>query len=409
MRQTNPKTAAFIGTCLEYYDMSLYGMLLPVLVGIFLPHMEKTQALLLSSLMLPLSLFARPFGALFIGKVGDKYGRKNALIIGIVGMAVVTGLTGLLPSYNQIGILAPILFIVLRTLQSFFVAGEYNGGAIFILEHSDKSRKGYISGLYCFFTVIGISFAAIISSIISPYPKYWRVAYLIGATIGFFGIYIRKYVAETPEFISARRVPPATLTEISKKWRSVGIAIGVASFFSSLYSISTLFMNAFIPLATDISVPTILRVNSVTTLIYMVSLPIMGFIADKITIARSMSIAAFVVAILAYPLLQLIQYNNLNYIILMKAIFAFLAGWYVGPFHAWIQDVFTTKERYRAISFCYSIGSQLGNLMMPLGLWIWKETGSYFYLSLPLGVFAILAIISLEVNRRRAGIWSQSL
>ncbi len=402
MKKTNPKIAAMVGTALEYYDMSLYGMMLPILINIFLPNLEKIQALMLSSVLLPLSMLSRPLGAIILGRIGDQMGRKNALIISITGMAIVTGLTALIPSYESIGVFAPIIFIIFRVFQSFFVAGEYNGGAIFVLEHSRREQRGYISGLYCFYTVIGISSAALVTSIISYFPdEYWRVPYLLGSLIGFFGIYLRKNIEETPEFIAAKKVHAVPLMEIAKKWKIIFLSIFVASFFSMLYVLPTIFMNSFIPLVTQYKTSTILTVNSFTTFIYMISLPIMGKFADKLTISRSMKFAAISVILLCYPLLSLIKFNDLKYIILMKTCFALLTAWYVGPFHAWIQDSYTTKERYTAISFCYSIGSQLGNLIMPLGLFLWQSTESYLALSTPIIFFAVAALFALQIVSKR--------
>src|SRR5690606_12627572 len=122
---------------LEYYDMSLYGLMAPLLISIFLPGVDKLDALILTFVMTPISIIVRPIGAVVIGRIGDIYGRKRALLISIGGMAAVTGMIGALPDYQSIGYLAPISFVIFRSLQGFFLAGEYNGAAIFSLEHSD--------------------------------------------------------------------------------------------------------------------------------------------------------------------------------------------------------------------------------------------------------------------------------
>lgn len=376
-KKNNATIAAMIGNALEHYDMSLYGFMVPVLISIFLPSFDKINALILTFVFSPISIIVRPLGAITIGRIGDKYGRKAALITSIGGMALATGAIGLLPTYYNIGIWAPVLFLFLRSMQGFFVAGESCGGAVFVLEHTE-SKKGYLSGLYGSYAVVGMLAAALMATLVTYLPKeFWRVPYIIGSITGIIGFYIRSNVAETPSFLKYQDVKPIKTIELIKKYKSILVAVGVSGLFSALYLLPSYLMISLLPLITSFKLPTIMTINMATTILYMVTLPLFGKLADKIGITRSMLFASITVMILAYPLISLISYDNLYCIIMMKSCFALLTAWLCSPFYAWMHNLFHTKERYTAISLSFSIGGQLGGFMVPLTLWLWKNTESF--------------------------------
>jgi len=387
--------AAMIGNALEHYDMSLYGFMVPILISIFLPEVEPLNALILTFVFSPISIIVRPIGALTIGRIGDKYGRKKALIISIAGMAITTGAIGLLPGYYSIGLWAPILFLFFRSMQGFFIAGESCGGAVFVLEHTEEN-KGYLSGLYGSYAVIGMVIAAVVVTLTTYLPKeYWRLPYLIGSVTGLLGFYIRTHVKETPKFLEYQHSESAGLKQILGLYKSLLSGIGVSGLFSALYLLPVYLMNSLLPLITSYKLSVIMSINSATTILYMVLLPFFGKLADKISLTKSMLLAVLAVIIFSYPLISLIKYDNLFYIILMKSCFALLAAWFCAPFYAWMHGLFHTKKRYTAISLSYSIGGQLGGSMVPLSLWLWKNTHTLASIYVPLIVWALIAMMGL--------------
>jgi MFS family permease len=140
-------------------------------------------------------------------------------------------------------------------------------------------------------------------------------------------------------------------------------------------------------------------VNSSTTILYMITLPFFGKLADKISITKSMMIASILVALLSYPLISLISYDNIFCIVAMKASFALLAAWFCAPFYAWMHSLFHTKDRYTSISLSYSLGGQLGGSMVPLTLWLWKYTESLASIYGILIAWASIATISLYYSK----------
>lgn len=395
-KSRNRSIAAMIGNALEHYDMSLYGFMVPILVSVFLPEIDKLNALILTFIFTPISIIVRPLGAILIGRIGDKYGRKYALIISIGGMAIATGVIGLLPSYYIIGIWAPILFLFLRSLQGFFIAGESCGGAVFVLESNDKA-KGYLSGLYGSYAVVGMLMAALVTNITTYLPQeFWRIPYLLGSVTGIIGFYMRRHVEETPKFLKNKNIESVSLKTILSKYKLLLIAVAISGLHSALYLLPVYLMNSLLPLITPFGLSTIMSINTATTILYMITLPIFGKLADKISITKSMFYAAMSLIILAYPLILLISYNSLPAIIIMKVIFSLLTSWFCAPFYAYMHSLFHTKIRYTSISLSYSIGGQLGGSMVPLTLWLWKQTQSLaaiYWILIFWGIVASIALI----------------
>ncbi|MFV9876221.1 MAG: MFS transporter [Rickettsiales endosymbiont of Dermacentor nuttalli] len=397
IRQNRPYIVAMFGTALEHYDTSLYGFMAPILIAIFLPDVNILNALIISYTFYPINIISRPIGALVLGYYGDKYGRKKALIFSLLGTTTVTGFIGLLPTYKDIGIIAPILFTLCRFIQGFFAGGEYNGGAIFVLEHSDSTKHGWVSGVYCAYTVLGILIAAIASAIVSYFPEYWRWPYIAAWLAGLIGVYIRLFAHETPEFIKSKQRQFKSISVrkvIAMHYPTLLSMIIVSGFFGTLYTLPSILMNAFVPLITSINTSTIMNINVGTTFLYMMLLPISGFISDKISLKKSMSLAAIATAILAYPLLLLLTYNKLYYVIIMKIAFAILSAWFIGPFHAWAQNLCDTKNRYLIISLTYAIGGQIGGITPAISLMAWKYSHNLLYVALILIIWAVIASIA---------------
>jgi len=398
-KRINATIAGMIGNALEHYDMSLYGFMVPLLISVFLPTVEPINALILTFVFSPISIIIRPLGAITIGRIGDKYGRKQALTVSIAGMALATGAIGLLPGYDSIGLWAPITFLLLRSLQGFFIAGESCGGAVFVLEHTEKN-KGYLSGLYCSYAVVGMLGAALMATITTYLPQnFWRVPYIIGSLTGILGFYVRTHIKETPKFLQYESVKPLDFKRCLAEYKPLLVGIGASGLFSALYLLPVYLMNSLLPLITSYKLPTIMMVNTSTTILYMITLPLFGKLADRISITKSMLLASISVILFSYPLISLISYDNLFYIIAMKASFALLTAWFCAPFYAWMHSLFHTKERYTSISLSYSIGGQLGGSMIPLTLWLWKYTENLASIYCVLIAWAVIATTSLYYSK----------
>lgn len=205
MKKKRVILAGILGNILEFYDFTLYGVFIPILAHLFFPKNNSYLALLASFGIFATGFFSRPLGGIFFGHLGDKWGRKNALITSILCMTCATSMIGMLPSYEQIGFYAPLLLVICRLLQGFSAGGEYNGSAIFIIEHLNDKNTGFIGSLLTVSCWGGVLFATIMGILALKIPSVewgWRVAFLLGGPLGAIAFYIRKKIEETPEFIN---------------------------------------------------------------------------------------------------------------------------------------------------------------------------------------------------------------
>src|SRR5215212_5704186 len=200
-------TASAAGTIIEWYDFYLYGVLAAFFSTQFFPKGNDTAALLASLATFGAGFAVRPFGAAVFGRIGDIVGRKFTFLVTITVMGISTALVGLLPTYAQIGILAPIILVVLRLAQGLALGGEYGGAAIYVAEHSPDEHRGRNTswiqttatiGLLLALVVIFITRTAMSADDFNAYG--WRIPFLLSAVLVVFALYIRLRLQETPLF-----------------------------------------------------------------------------------------------------------------------------------------------------------------------------------------------------------------
>ena len=197
---------AAIGTMVEYYDYVLFTIFLPILAPLFFTATNAYQALIKGYYVLLIAMIARPLGGLLFGYVGDIIGRRRALLGSMYGIALATFVIGITPTYAHIGIWAIVIITAAKSLQLFCFGGEYNGAGIYVVEHARNKDEAFIGSVLTALTLVGALLASI-TGIVLTYewmPSWsWRLAFILGAGIGIFGIIYRKNLLESPHFIHA--------------------------------------------------------------------------------------------------------------------------------------------------------------------------------------------------------------
>jgi MHS family proline/betaine transporter-like MFS transporter len=373
--------SAWLGNFFEHYDTALFGFLSPFLAPLIFPKQEPITALILTYAMIPLGMLARPLGAIFFGYIGDAYGRMQALFLTLAGMSIVSGCIAISPTFEQAGILSPIIFCLGRILQNFLAAGETMGGAIFLLENAPEKRHDVFSSLYNASTIGGFLLASIGVSLLTYFEAIewgWRLLYALGCLTGLFGCLIRSHISEssTSSALSFSH-SFSQLIQIFWDCRKLLLVIAISSGFAyANYSIALVLMNGILPLATSLNKEQMINLNTFLLVLDFSALPLFGWLASKITREKMMLYASLSVALSAIPVFFLLESASFLSVIVIRIWLVIVGVAYFAPFHAWAQQIVPASYRYLIISFGYALGSQLfGGPTAMISMWLYKETG----------------------------------
>lgn len=258
--RVSPRKVAFasaIGTTIEWYDFILYGTAAGLVFNqLFFPNLDSVTGTLVAYMTFAAAFIARPIGAFIFGHFGDRIGRKTMLILTLFIMGIATFLIGLLPTYNQIGIWAPILLLVLRLLQGIGAGGEYGGAVLMAVEYAPEGRRGF----YGSWPQVGVPAATALGSgafllaSLLPDPAFfawgWRVTFLVSILLVFVGLYVRLTIMETPAFTRVResqeqaRVPFFEMLRIQPK--ELILAMGTRWVEGVAYNVFAVFLISYV-------------------------------------------------------------------------------------------------------------------------------------------------------------------
>ncbi|MGX6960217.1 MAG: MFS transporter [Rickettsia endosymbiont of Pentastiridius leporinus] len=421
-----------IGNAMDHFDTALYGFLAPLLSVIFFPNHDKIVALILTYSVLATSLFTRPIGSYLFGVIAKRYGGVFALSHSLIGVALTTALIGLIPSHTQIGWLAPLLLIVIRTLQGIYSEGECAIAKLFILENKNEKKAFKASYLYQVSTMVGIILASFVSTIVLNvnYNGYWRLCFIFGgltALIGYFlrkdypslratvgSVAIQKNNKNAKHFTGLLRqllrnfprndvVSSALLRNLTTIWHNklnIVLVSFVVGFSYMTYIVPFVFMNSFIPLITDISLETMMKFNTEFLIFDMVMIPIIGHLTKKFHYIKILSGTLIIMSLSIIPLWLFLNNSSIWYINFVRVWIIVLGVSFLAPLNCWLNDLFKTADRYMLVGIGSSIGSSLiGRLTPSICLMLWHVTGN----SLSIAVYiAAIAMITLWAVRKRS-------
>ncbi|MCE5294186.1 MAG: MFS transporter [Chlamydiales bacterium] len=389
------RVASVIGNILEHYDSALFGLLAPFLAPLFFAGYDPITALIMTYGMMPLGILTKPLGAVFFGWIGDTFGRKQALTLSLLGMAFTTFSMGFLPVYAEVGVLAPMLLATLRMLQSFFMAGESVGGAIYVLEHTPSAKHSFMSSLYDASTLVGILVASSLVGLISAHEVVetaWRYLFWGGGITAFFGLWLRRIDHDAP----IPTTKPPVLAIIRAHLRPL-IGLILASGFTYItYIFSFDFMNGYIPLITTLTKAEVMKLNSWLLVLDMLLLPCFGYLAYKIGKEKVMITAALVLGLGAMPLFWCLESASLTTILIVRCIILTAGVAFAAPYHAWALSRVPKQARYTILSLGYTLGSQaIGMPAASVSLYLYKVTHQPVLVGLYLAVFGLLAALTV--------------
>lgn len=369
--------SSYLGSTVEYYDFLLYGSAASlVFPALFFSDLDPSMGIILSFLTLATGYIARPIGGLLFGHFGDKYGRKQILFITLMVMGIVSILIGLLPTYQTIGIAAPIALLALRILQGLAVGGEWAGATLMAMEHSGRKSKGLGASI----AVSGAVLATLVLGGFSLMPEEqfmswgWRIPFLLSALLVVIGLYMRHRVTESPDFEQAKAkeaqksesasVPIVELFRSSSKEIGLGTLSGIAPLF-----IQSLLATFVLTYAVSIghSRSDALLMLTIANTLHIFTIPLMAAVSDRYGRRPVMLTGVVLGMILIWPMFELISHENpwmmlLGFIIGNPIIQAVMYG----PMGAFISEKFTTRTRYTGLSLTYQLTSLIGAGFTPI-------------------------------------------
>ena len=388
-----------VGQALEFYDFTLCGVFMLILGKNFFPAGNDFAALLGGIFAFSAAFWTRPLGALLFGHIGDKYGRKKALTWSILLMGVPTLVIGILPSYASIGLAAPCILLGCRLIQGLCDGGEYNGAAVFALEHM-KTKPGMISGLISASCVMGAVSATISAYLVTNFLNFeqaWRIPFYLGACVAVVGFILRKKAMETMEFIKRNPIKGLPIVEIIKKYpKQYMLAIAAGAFNGVLSYTLFGFLNLYITQYIGVKFATSLFFNIFGMLAFMICCPIFGRISDKITPYRSMLLAAVIAIFSSWIGFVLLQRGTFEEIIIGQIFIGIGVGSFVGPSHIFLQQQFLPEVRYTGVASGFSIGMAItGGTTALIMTYVIKETQLLLAPAMYISGAAVLWILAL--------------
>jgi len=373
--------ASMIGATIEWYDFFLYGVVAGIVFNkLFFPAADPLVSTLLAYATFAVGFVARPLGGVIFGHFGDRLGRKNMLVITLLIMGVATFLIGLLPSYQEIGVAAPILMLVLRVLQGLGLGGEWGGAVLMTYEYAEPERRGLFASLPQIGLSIGLCLASGVVALFSYFLSDaqflawgWRVAFLLSVILVGIGIYIRLRIFETPEFAALKaRQGEAQMPfiEMIKEYPGNIVAgMGARYIDGVFFNIFAVFMIGYLVNTLHIARTDALLGVMLAALVMCVFIPIFGHWSDRYGRGRVYAWGALITGISAFPAFWLILESAGSAPLIWLAIIVpfgiFYAACY-GPEAALFSDLFDTRVRYTGVSFVYQFSGIFASGLTPI-------------------------------------------
>lgn len=390
---------AFLTIIVRYYDYALFGLGAANLAETFMPSSRSDQQILSFFAIFSVVVIVRPLGSVIFGVIGDNYGRAISVKVGALVAAVSTGLIGLIPSFKEIGIWAPIMLIFCRLLFLVSLAGDSDAVKIYITEKIGPANRNFGSGIASFCSQTGALIAAIsyhYTVDIDDFPGFWRINFIIGGMAGLLVMLMRHYFQESQEFLlcraakkSSASVPLKFFQIISQHQRQFLAALLINGCIGGVYHFLVIFLSIFASKILGIITINQAHTSNIKLIaIYSVTSILSGFVADRVSPARQ-SIAALILSISCLSIVTLLSPPQIL-ITHLPMILMILAPFYIVPCQIMTQILFAVDIRTRMYSLAHSVGSIIFSGTTPfLCMLLWKYSGSI------IAVFGLLAALLL--------------
>src|SRR5437660_1326426 len=401
--------ASWIGTSIEWCDFILYGTAAALVLGplFFSPKLSPLAAQLSAFATFWVGFAARPVGGIVFGHFGDRLGRKNMLILTLLIMGIGTFLVGCLPTYKDIGIIAPVLLVILRFAQGFAVGGEWGGAVLMATEHSPTARRGFFGSWPQMGVPVGLLLSSLLFSLTATTFSSaqflaigWRIPFLVSIIMVVIGLFIRLRITETPHFEEVKerkaivRVP--LLQVLRKDFKNVLLAAGIFFVANGGFYVFITFVVTYG--TTILKMPSTVFLNGtlVSAVVLFFTLPIAGILSDRFGRRTLCLIGSHFTALMAFPMFMLIDTKSAALITLALCLAQFGTGLVYGPLAAFFTELFGTNVRYSGASLGYQAASVLAGGPAPFvaALLLGVSHDGSWIIALYVAAMALITVVS---------------
>ena len=404
-------TASFIGTAVEFYDFFLYGTAAALVFNrLFFPSYDPMVGTLLAFATFAVGFVARPLGGMVFGHFGDKLGRKSMLSATLMIMGVATFAIGLLPTYESIGVWAPILLVLMRILQGFGLGGEWGGAVLMAVEHAPAHRRGFYGSWPQMGAPAGLLLATGVYSLFTRLPDEqfitwgWRVPFLFSAVLIGIGVFIRLSVAESPAFRAAHKAPGSgpklPIVEVLRTYpKQILLAMGARFAENGWYYILVTFVLTYGRQRLGLEQSTILNCVLGGTVVHLIAIPFFGAASDRFGRRPVYLAGALGCALLALPFFWLIDTKSTGLIWLALTLGFIAHAAMYGPQASFFSELFGTRVRYSGASLGYQLSSIFAGGLAPFtATWLLTKYDKTWPVSVYLLGLAVITLVSVYLS-----------
>jgi MHS family proline/betaine transporter-like MFS transporter len=400
-----------IGNALENYDYVLYANFAVIISKLFFPTGDLYTSLIATFGVFAAGFLTRPIGAIIFGHIGDKYSRKTALSFSIMLMSFPTSLIGLLPSYSEIGLLAPLALVIIRMMQGISIGGETSGFITYLMESiPDQKHKHLFGAIALSSTALGIflGFVAVFicNFYFSDVDYAWRIPFLISFPVAIVGFYIRSKLDETPEFQNLKNknlLAKSPFLELFREHKTrffviCGLFVSISVPFYIFFGFLVAFLTKIIGYS-QLQVSIIYLASSFAFIIFPF---LSGFLSDRFGIGKVLLFAITTFAALVFPIFSLILSENFAATLVGCLLFIFTITLYQGSVPSLVTQIFPTKVRAIGTAFSFNMVSVIFGGFTPLVLtWLIKTTGNNLMIPTYLIFSSVITVIALIISNKR--------
>ena len=379
--QTRTALAGLIGNVLEWFDFAVYGYFAAEIGRQFFPQSNPQAQLLLSLAVFAVGFFARPFGGLVLGAVGDRIGRRALLVLSIALMGGATLLIGLLPNYETIGMAAPLLLVFLRIVQGFSLGGEFTGSMVYTTELAPSKWRGLISSS----TAVGVTLGFILGSgsawavqaslnaeQVAAFG--WRIPFVASFVLVVIGLSLRRGLHETEEGLQAAAQRPALLPSLAADLLPMLRTFGIVAMTNAAYYLT--FTYAVGVRSASSTGTEFLLANTLSLFAVLFAKPFGGWLSDHVGRRKLMLVLTITTMTLLLPSLWLVMYGPPWQFIVGQILLAVPLGMALGLQGAMLVEIFPLRTRVTSLSFAYSVTLAVAGGTAPLvSTWLVERTG----------------------------------